>query len=101
MKKLIRAILLGATVLALTACSNGGSKFVGKWSCDTGSLGTLTLSIRNNGGNNYILNNPMISNVIATYKDGKLVGPRGDVFSIDKQSGKLIFPGLCEMSRIK
>lgn len=102
MKKAITAILLGGTVLALTACGDGGSKFEGKWSCNAGGLGKLTMSIRNNGGNDYIIDDyPMIGKVNVTYKDGKLVGPQGATFSIDKQSDKLIGMNVCEMSRIK
>jgi len=101
MKKAIKAILLGATIFALTACDNGGSKFEGKWSCDSG-LGKLTMSIRNNGGNDYIIDDyPVIGKVSMTYKDGNLVGPQGMRFSIDKQSDKLIGMNVCEMSRIK
>lgn len=60
------------------------------------------MSIRNNGGNDYIIDNyPMIGKVSVTYRDGKLVGPEGATFSIDKQSGKLIGMHVCEMSKIK
>ncbi len=90
------------TIMILTGCSNGGGKFEGKWSCDTGVLGTLTISIRNNDDNDYIIDDyPMIGKVNVTYKDGKLIGPQGTTFSIDKESGKLIGMNICEMSRVE
>ena len=101
MKKAISAVFLGGTVLALTACGgSGGSEFEGKWSCDDDK--GFTVSIRNNGGNDYIMDDyPIIDKVSLTYKDGKLVGPEGVTFSIDKQSGKLIGMQICEMSRVE
>lgn len=102
MKKTISAILIGGTVLALTACSNGGSKFEGKWSCNVEGFGKIAMSIRNNGGNDYIIDDyPVLGKLSVTYKDGNLVGPQGMTFSIDKQSDKLIGMNVCEMSRIK
>jgi len=101
MKNAITTILLGGAFLALTACSDGGSKFEGKWSCDW-DLGELAVTIRNNGGSDYIIDDfPMIGKVNVTYKDGKLIGPEGVTFSIDKQSDKLIGMNVCEMSRVK
>ena len=90
------------TLAVLVGCGNGGSKFEGKWSCHAGSLGMLTVSIRNNGGNDYIIDDyPMIGKLSVTYQDGKLVSPEGIAFSIDKQSDKLIGMNICEMSRAK
>jgi hypothetical protein len=100
----ITCLLFVATAAILAGCSDGGNKFEGKWSCESGPLGTVTISIRNNGGNNYIVDSlPMVGKVNVTFKDGELAGPGGGGgwLSIDKQSGKLIGLGFCEMSRVK
>ncbi|MDR9383899.1 MULTISPECIES: hypothetical protein [Ralstonia] len=95
-------ILVAIVASALAGCGNNGSNFEGKWSCDTGALGVITVTIRNNGGDDYIIDNyPMVGKVNTTYKDGKLIGPQNVTFTIDKQSDKLIGLGICEMSRAK
>lgn len=102
MNSRIACLLFVTTAVILTGCGAGGSKFEGKWSCNSGVLGTLNLSIRNNGGNDYIIDNyPMIGKLSVTYKDGKLVGPGGMTLSIDKQTDKLLGMNVCEMSRAK
>ena len=94
--------LFVTTAVILAGCGDGGGKFEGKWSCSAGVLGTLTMSIRNNGGNDFIIDNyPIIGKLSVTYKDGKLVGPEGATFSIDQQSDKLLGMNICEMSRVK
>lgn len=91
-----------STVAILSGCGDSGSKFEGKWSCNAGALGTLAVSIRSNGGDEYIIDDfPMIGKLSVTYKDGKLIGPEGAEFSIDKQSGKLLGMNICEMSRVE
>lgn len=99
----MKNLLLAVTVAsALAGCGDSGSNFEGKWSCNTGALGVVTMSIRSNGGNDYIIDDyPMVGKVSLTYKDGKLVGPQNVTFTIDKQSDKLIGMGVCEMSRLK
>ncbi|RLA26727.1 MAG: hypothetical protein DRR15_19350 [Gammaproteobacteria bacterium] len=89
------------TMLVLAGCSNGGDKFEGKWSCDAGPLGEMTISIRNNGGDDYIIDDyPVIGKVAVTFEDGKLKGPQGVTFSIDQESNKLIGMNVCEMSKV-
>ena len=99
-----------AALALLTGCGNDGSKFEGKWSCERTHMGVteqVTASIRNNGGNNYIIDHTAYSNeskLNATYMDGKLVstGITGMTLSIDKESGKLIGMHRCgEMSRVE
>lgn len=98
MKKTITVLLMAGVILS--GCSNGGTEFEGNWTCDSG-LGKLTLSIQNNGGNDYIIDHfPMIGKLNVTYSDGKLIGPKDAIFSIDKQSGKLLGMNICEMSRL-
>lgn len=98
-KKLITGMLVVTAILSLTACSNAGSKFEGKWECDS-VIGKLEISIRNNGGNDYIVDDfPMIGKLSLTYSDGKLIGPNNAVFSIDKKTDKLLGMNVCEMSR--
>lgn len=100
--KRIHILLFAIIAMFISGCSNSGNQFVGKWSCTNNVLGTITMSIRNNGGDNYIIDNyPMIGKVNVTYKDGKLNGPQGMAFTIDKQSGKLIGMNICEMTRVK
>lgn len=94
------AILVVSSILTLSACSNGGAKFEGKWQCDT-PLGKLAISIRNNGGNNYIIDDfPFIGKLNVTYSDGKLIGPDNASFAIDKETDKLLGMNICEMSRV-
>lgn len=99
----MRHLVLAAMVAgALAGCGDSGSKFEGNWSCEAPFLGKVAVSIRNNGGDDYIMDNyPMIGKLNLTYKDGKLVGPQNVTFAIDKQSDKLIGLNVCEMSRVK
>lgn len=100
MKKLITIMLIVIATLILTGCSNGGAKFEGKWQCDT-PLGKLAISIRNNGGNDYIIDDfPFIGKLNVTYNDGKLIGPDNASFAIDKKTDKLLGMNICEMSRV-
>jgi len=101
MNKRGASLLVLTTSLVLTACRGGGSSFEGKWVCnDDKGKQVAIMSIRNNGGNDYIIDDfPIIGKLLVTYKDGKLVGPQNMTFSIDKQSGKLLGVPFCEMSR--
>ena len=102
MKKTIIGIYFATIALTFTTCGGGAKKFEGKWTCIAGDLGEITLNIRNNGGNDFIIDDfPMIDKLNVTYKDGKLVGPEDLMFTIDQQSGKLIGMNICEMSRVK
>ncbi len=89
---------------SLAACSvtDDGSKFEGKWSC-TALGANQTATIRNNGGNNYIIESSLYpaGGIATTYKDGVLSGPMGTSFSVDKQSGKLLGMNICQMDRVK
>ena len=95
------------TLAMLTGCGNDGSKFEGKWSYERQSGAyseTITATIRNNGGNNYIIDHSNDGKQTTTYVDGKLVssGITGMTLSIDKQSGKLLGVRQCdEMSRVE
>lgn len=84
-------------LLSLAACSNGGHKFEGKWTCQS-ALGQINAIISNNDGDNYIFRSNMVTYNL-TYKDGKLIGPT--TFMIDKKTDKLVGLNICEMSRVK
>jgi hypothetical protein len=92
------------TLTVLSGCGNDGGKFEGKWSCEK-RYGMQITSIRNNGGNNYIVENSDYGTHSTTYMDGKLVnsGMMGMTLSIDKQSGKLVGIPWCDemMNRVK
>jgi hypothetical protein len=99
-----------AMLVFLGGCSDGGGKFEGKWSCDSDVFGKTSLSIRHNDGNQYIINisNQHMTNgstadsgSSVTYKDGQLIAANGTAIAIDKQSGKLLLPGFCEMTKSK
>lgn len=98
MHKLCFVLLIGIlAACSVAGVSDDGSQFVGKWSCK--AVGTI--SIRHNGGNNYIIDDFMPGGVAVVHKDGVLTGPNGAAFSIDKRSGKLLGMNLCEMERVK
>ncbi|MDR2208414.1 MAG: hypothetical protein LBE22_05525 [Azoarcus sp.] len=95
-----------STVAILTGCGDSGSKFEGKWSCETEHMGKLSVTIQHNEDNDYIIE--LFRNGISaekgnvTYKDGELTAPEGEAtLSIDKKSGKLVGFSPCEMSRDK
>ena len=94
-----------AMLVFLGGCSDGGGKFEGKWSCESDVFGKTSLSIRHNDGNQYIINisnqHMTDSGSSVTYKDGQLIAANGSSIAIDKQSGKLLLPGFCEMTKSK
>ncbi|MDR2208415.1 MAG: hypothetical protein LBE22_05530 [Azoarcus sp.] len=94
-----------SSVAILTGCGDSGSKFEGKWSCNT-QYGKLSLSIQNKGENNFIIEyfegGHLDETWKATYKDGALVlSGASTPLSIDKKSGNLVGYPFCEMSRDK
>jgi hypothetical protein len=99
-------LIVASVVVVLSGCGDGdggGKQFEGEWSCplDGMSRHTLTVSIRHNGGNDYIYDTEGSSNKVnTTYVDGKLVGPYGAMLSIDKQSGKLIGDRRCQKGEL-
>jgi len=97
MSNRITWLLFVSMTAILAGCGDAnasGREFVGEWSCVWESNTTSTVSIRHNGGNNYIYEGSAAPFNL-TYKNGKLEGvkPHSGIFVtlvIDKQSNKLL-----------